>query len=418
MTSVLDGIRVIEIANWAAVPSTGVLLSEQGADVIKIEPPSGDGMRGLMHQASVDGAREVDHPFQFSNRGKRAIAIALDTAEGSRLALELIATADIVLMNLLPERRERFGLTVDEIRSASATVIIGLLTGFGELGPEADRPGFDLTSFFAHSGLSASIAGVDGAPPRWRAAQGDHVAGLALYGGVAAALFERERTGMGSVVETSLLQSAAWTNGFDLTRAAADGRPTKAKARELAASPTTEAYQCADGRWVQLSLAEPTRGWSILCEVIGRSELVDHADYRSPALRFVNMAALTETLADSIRALDSAELVAAIRDRGGACALVMTTDEVVANPQVRAVGVLRPVEHRNGLFEVVAAPVHVRTDGAPGLAGSHEPISSYPGPGAHTADVLREILGYAEADIEALAARGVVAVGTTDKKPR
>jgi len=207
----LAGLHVVEVANWAAVPCAAALLGELGAEVIKIEPPSGDGMRGLMQPASGDDAH-IDHPFQFSNRGKRSVALDLRTADGSGLALDLMAKADVVLLNLVEDRRERMGLTPDAIHARNPSAVIGILTGFGDVGPDRNTPGFDLTSFFARSGLSGSVLGPEGGVPRWRAAQGDHVGGLALFGAVMTALFMRERTGEGSVVSTSLLQAASWSN--------------------------------------------------------------------------------------------------------------------------------------------------------------------------------------------------------------
>ncbi len=400
MTGALQGIRVVEIANWAAVPSTGVLLAEQGAEVIKVEPLGGDPMRGLMHQAGVPGASDIDHPFQFSNRHKKSVTIALDTDRGSALALNLVAEADVVITNLLPARRIRMGLTVEDFRRVNPTAIIGVLTGYGEEGQEADRPGFDLTAFFARSGLSAAIAGAEGGPPRWRPAQGDHVAGLSLYAGVLTALFERSSTGEGQVVETSLLRAASWTNAFDLTRAAADGRPARAHPRERSVNATVEAFECSDGRWVQLSLAEPERGWEVVCEMIGRDELRTDPRFATVRDRFVNMGELIPILSEEFATRTSAEVVDEITDRGGVCALVMTSEEVVAHPQTRAAGVLRSVRHRSGDFEVVAPPF--------GLRGEYADADAVPEPGADNHVVLHGVLGLSDDEIYALEVDGVI----------
>lgn len=399
----LDGVRVIEIANWAAVPSTGVLLAEEGAEVIKIEPPSGDSMRGLMHQAATDNAREVDHPFQFSNRGKKSVAIDIGKDEGAALVMKLIGTADIVIMNLLRARRIRFGLTPDEILAEYPSAIIGVLTGFGDVGPDADVPGYDLTSFFARSGLSASIGGSDGHPPRWRAAQGDHVAGLALYAGLMTAMLQRERTGTGQVVETSLLQAATWSNAFDLTRAAVDGRPASVRGRSRSVNVTSECFRCADDRFVQLSLAEPVGGWRILCDVLGIDDMHDDPRFDDVVKRFTNMAELIEILDIECAKIPSATLVDGIVERGGVAALVMTTDEVVEDPQIDALGVLRPVDHPAGEFRVVAPPFR--------RENTRLAVAGIGAAGADTAHVLADILGLEDAQISDLEAGGVVALG-------
>lgn len=400
----LDGVRVIEIANWAAVPSTGVLLAEEGAEVIKIEPPSGDSMRGLMHQAATETARAVDHPFQFSNRGKLSVAVDIRTNDGASLVRELIGSSDIVIMNLLRARRIRFGLTPAEILATHPSTIVGVLTGFGDVGPDADVPGYDLTSFFARSGLSASIGGRDDYPPRWRAAQGDHVAGLALYAALMTAMLQRERTGEGQVVETSLLQAATWSNAFDVTRAAVDGRPASVRGRERAVNATSECFRCADGRFVQLSLAEPVGGWRILCDVLGRVDLHDDPRFDDVAKRFSSMAVLIGILDREFAKFPASTIVAEIVKRGGVAALVMTTEEVVDDPQIEALGVLRPVAHPSSDFRVVAPPF--RSDAA------RAPVSAIGAPGVDTEQVLGSVLGLSTSQIADLEARGVVALGS------
>ena len=398
----LDGIRVIEIANWAAVPSTGVLLAEQGAEVIKVEPPAGDSMRGLMHQVAVAG-NEVDHAFQFSNRLKKSVAIDLTTTAGHDVAIELIKTADVVITNLLQGRRERLGLTVEEMRAANPELIVGVLTGFGESGPDADKPGYDLTSFFARSGLSSSVGGFDGRPPRWRAAQGDHVAGLSLYAAITTALVQRASTGVGATVETSLLQSAAWSNAYDITRAATDGRPARAKDRYGTVNVTSEAFLCADGRYVQLSLAEPVKGWRIMCAVLGLGDIEHDERYATPAQRFTYMAELIDLFDVEIAKHDSAALVDAITELGGVAAVVLQSHEVVVDPQVRAVGILRPVEHDGSTFEVVSPPFSL--GGTPGVAQGFASV------GADTDAILADLLNISAARLDDLEAQGAIGRG-------
>lgn len=346
---------------------------------------------------------QIDHAFQFSNRQKRSVVIALDTVEGRDVALSLIDTADVVLMNLLPRRRERFGLTPEAIRRRNPTVVVGVLTGFGEDGPDADVPGYDLTAFFARSGLSASVGGFDGRPPRWRAAQGDHVAGLALYSGVMTALFSRAQTGEGSVVETSLLASAAWTNAFDLTRAAADGRPARAKDRFGAVSPTVESFLCADDRFIQLSLAEPISGWGTLCRALDRADLAQDERFANPADRFSNMRELIEILDTECQKHGSESLVAAILAAGGVAAVVMQSHEVVADPQVLQAGVLRTVSVADTTFDVVAPPFRIDKPA--------ENVVAIGAPGSDTASVLAGILGLDERTIAALEQSGAIGFG-------
>lgn len=401
----LDGIRVIEIANFAAAPSTGVLLAENGAEVIKIEPLTGDLMRGLMHQAKLDvddPASQIDHAFQFSNRAKKSVAIDLQSDGGRRLALDLIAQADVVLTNLLRGRRERMGLTAEAIQTVNPRAVVGVLTGFGDVGPEANTPGYDLTAFFARSGLSASVAGLDGYPPRWRPAQGDHVAGLSLYGAIVTALFARERTGIGSVVETSLLEAATWSNAFDLTRAAADGRPARPKGRTGTANVTSEIYRCADG-FVQLSLAEPNSGWRIMCDVLELGDVEHDPRFVDPVQRFVNMAEVVELFDRAIETWQAQRLVDEIVSRGGVAAVVKQSHEVLADPQVDALAVLRPVETASGEIDVIGPPFAIGD-----RSGRHQRVAAIGRIGADTDAVLHEVLGLSAAALDDLEARGVI----------
>ncbi len=409
----LSDIRVVEIANWAAAPAAGALLAEQGADVIKIEPLGGDSMRNMMQVARVEHGAEIDHAYQFSNRGKRSLALALDTDEGAELARRLVDTADVCITNLLPARRQRFGLDVPDIRRRNPRCIVAVLTGYGTQGPDCDRPGYDITAFFAASGLSASILGADGLAPRWRAAQGDNVGGLALYAGIVTALLERETTGEGAVVETSLLQAAAWSNGFDLTRAAADGRAATARDRSGAVNPTAEAYRCRDGRMVQLALTEPNAGWAILCDVLPLDHLESDERFADVVGRFRHMDELIGALSAVIATVDSAWLLAEVERRGGAAALVATTAEAVVSEQFAAAGLLRPVEHpEHDDFDVIAAAFHVDGELPADQRLRPQPMSAFGRPGADSADVLEAALGLDPQEIEALRARGVVGVAT------
>ena len=408
--SPLAGLHVVEVANWAAVPCAAALLGELGAEVIKIEPPTGDGMRGLMQPAAGDDSG-IDHPFQFSNRGKRSVALDLRTEAGSGVALDLMAEADVVLLNLVEERRQRMGLTPEVIHARNPSAVIGILTGFGDVGPERNTPGFDLTSFFARSGLSGSVLGPDGGVPRWRAAQGDHVGGLALFGAVMTALFARASSGEGSVVSTSLLQAASWSNAFDLTRAAADGRPATPRPRTRSVNVASEAFECADGRWIQLCMAEPVRGWAVLCDVLGRQDLFEDPRFVDVTQRFAHMAELVDLIAAELRLHDSAEVLDGVRSRGGAAALVATTAEVVADPQVDALGLLRPVEHEAGSFDVIGSPFNMWPAGALAATPDREPVAAFGGPGADSRFVLREVLGLSDARIDELIEAGVVTEG-------
>ena len=210
MLAPLEDITVIEIDNYMAAPSTGAILADLGARVIKVEPLTGDPLRGIGRPAKVDGPlKGYDFSFDVDNRGKLSIAVALDTPEGIELIHGLVAEAQVFLCNLLPHRQERFGLGPTTLKQINPTIVHATLTGYGTNGPDALRPGYDVTAFFGRSGIyDAMRDGDDGEVPNARPAQGDHTAGLALLSGILAALRLVEKTGTAQTVETSLFESA------------------------------------------------------------------------------------------------------------------------------------------------------------------------------------------------------------------
>src|SRR5688572_6600006 len=194
MPGPLDDIAVLEIANWVAGPSCGALMADMGADVVKVEPLAGDGMRGKLRQPSVpEGAPSTDFPFHLDNRGKRSVAVALDDERGAALVRELAGKVDVVLTNLLPGRLARYGLGPESLRERNPRLIYGLVTGYGTEGPDADRVAFDLTAFFGRGAIMSLIGEPDAPPPAFRPGQGDHPTGLALLSAVLAALRVRDR---------------------------------------------------------------------------------------------------------------------------------------------------------------------------------------------------------------------------------
>ena len=380
----LGGLRVLELANWAAAPCAAAIMADLGADVIKVEPPSGDSMRGRLRQAAL-GPDEVnpDHPFQFANRGKRSIALDLGTGEGAATAKRLAATCDVVITNLVPDRRARYGLDVDDLFAVKSDLVIGVFSGYGEEGEESSRLGYDTTAFFARSGLQGSIAGPDGGPPRFRPGQGDHTAGLALFGGVLAALRARDMTGEGQVVEGTLLRTATWTLAMDLATAAADGKPTVSRPRHQTVTPLIEPFECADGKWFQMSNPNPAL-WTSFCAAIERPDL-DEPPFDSPVERFRRNGELMAELDRVFVERTRAEWGDALDRHGITWAPINDTVEAFNDPQVRATGAFEPVDHPTaGTFDTVAAPFRMRT-------ATSRVRGPAPEIGQHTDEVLAEL---------------------------
>src|SRR5829696_6818268 len=212
MVAPCSGIRVVELTNWMAAPSAAAILADLGADVVKVEPLKGDPVRGLMRPPKLpEGTPRLDYSFQVDNRGKRSVAVAIDRPEGGDLVRRLVADCDIFVCNLLPYRQVRYGLDAETLLAITPRLIHATLTGYGLTGPDAQRPGYDVTAFFGRGAVAEAMREPGGAMSQPRPAQGDHATGLALVAGLLAALRLVEATGQGQVVDVSLLGVAAWT---------------------------------------------------------------------------------------------------------------------------------------------------------------------------------------------------------------
>ena len=212
----LDDITIIEIDNWMAAPSAVAILADMGATVIKIEPLGGDPMRSNGRPPKVDGLRDYDFQFDVDNRGKRSICLDLTNPVAIDIIHRLCAKSQVFVCNLLGARQEKFRLDPQTLLAINPALVHATLTGYGTTGPDAWRPGYDVTAFFGRSGLyDAMREGPEGTVPMARPAQGDHTTGLALVGAILGALRLAERTGTGQVVETSLYETAVWTQASD-----------------------------------------------------------------------------------------------------------------------------------------------------------------------------------------------------------
>ncbi|MGB5755587.1 MAG: CoA transferase [Acidimicrobiales bacterium] len=404
MTSPLDGVRVVEIASFAAAPTAAAIMADLGAEVIKVEAVGGDPIRGLMKQAKVpDGEINPDYPFQFINRGKQSIELNLDDPAGVAVAHRLVAVADVVILNLLPDRRRRFQLDVDQLHSIKPDLVIGLLSGYGEQGDEINRPGYDLTAFFARSGLMGGMTPPDGVPPHPRPGQGDHTTSIALFGGLMAGLRGRDLTGEGQVIETSLVRTAAFTIGVDLSTAVVDGLPTPDRPREKSISVMLEAFRCSDGRWIQFTMPDRSDAWTRFCTALHREDLLDHENYSTGRLRYRNMPPLIALIDETVGERPLDYWAPRLDEQGCIWAPINDAASAAQDPQVRAAGVFQPVDHPElGRFETVGAPFRMPNNDEVGPRGPAPEL------GQHSERILGDLLGYSPDEIAELADKGIV----------
>ncbi len=398
MKGPLDGIRVLEIANYIAVPAAASLLAELGADVVKVEVPWGEVYRhatpyrnGYTHEIDLGLAFEMD------NRGKRSVALDLALPQSQEVLAKLIDRSDIVMTNVLPGRLAKFGLDAETLRAERPELILARMGGFSADGPQADAPGFDQTAFFALSGLMDQQRDPDSPPAFPRGGAGDHPAALALLSGVLTALRMRDQTGEGQIVDVNLQQVGLYVNGNDTAQSVVTGEVPPRHDRRAPRNPLWNFYPCQDGRWIFLVMLDSNAYWPRLVEAIERPELKDDERFVDASGRYRNSRALVELLDEVFATRSLAEWTAHFEQCRVIAAPVRTVAEATADPMARANGCFVEVDHpEHGRFESVTPPFQ--------LSGHRlEGRSPAPALSQHTEEVLREA-GVDEETIELMKA--------------
>ena len=403
MAAPLDGIRVVEAANWLAAPSAGALMADLGADVIKIEQPAGDAwrhalMRGQMPDYDPDTG--IDAPYQLDNRGKRGIALALDQPAAADAARRLIADADIFITNLTAPRLKRYRLEMDDLRELNDRLVYVVLTGYGTRGADAHKTAFDYSAFWARSGIMSLIGEPDGPPMPCRPGQGDHATALNLLSGALAALRLRDQTGEGQRVEVTLQRTGAWTIGADVSAALVHGRQPPRIDRVRPGNPLFNSYQASDGRWLMLVMPTADRFWTPTCRALGREEWARDPRYATLEDRAAHTAELTEAIAAVIFAEPLETWQSRFDDENLTWAPVAELPEVITDPQLDEMGAWTTLDSPNGSFRTLNTPFEI--------AGADiGPKRRAPETGEHTYEVLAEA-GFSEEEIAQLATDGAL----------
>lgn len=377
----MHGIKVVEIGVWVAGPSTAAILGDWGADVIKIEPPEGDPFRGMYAQRGVNGAFELD------NRGKRSVALDVGSEPGREVALQLVRQADVFVTNMRYRALQRWGLDYETLGPLFPRLIYASVSGYGLSGPERDRASYDFGGFWSRSGMASALARPDEPPPAARGGMGDHTTATALTAGVAAALFERERTGRGQHVSTSLYRTGIFIMGWDTSLVLRSGGPNpRAMRRTSAVNQAFNCYADREGRWFWLLGLEGDRHWPGLMRAVGREDLIGQEGYQTLRER-VDKAPQLVAMLDEVFATRPLSEWAEVFDREDVWwAPVQTTEEVLADPQAEACGALIEAPIPGGTARVVATPVDYSES-------VWAPVRPCPELGQHTEEVLLE-LGY------------------------
>jgi formyl-CoA transferase len=401
----LEGVKVIDAASFIAGPVATTVMADFGADVLKVEPPGGDTYR-------IRNTGYPPSPYNFpwivDNRSKRAIAIDLRTPDGQSVLHRLVRSADVFVTNLPLDARPRLRVGWDDLSPLNPRLIYASVTAYGETGEEAARPGFDSTALWARTGLMDLMRPSPDSPPtRSLPGMGDHPTGMSLFGAIMAALYQRERTGRGTLVATSLLANGLWWNAIQVQGILCGARTPVRPPREQSVSALTNLYRCRDGRWFLLSLTADERRWEPLAEALGRKDLIADARFATQATRREHARALAAILDEVFATRDWAEWRAILEATGIAFGVVGTLDDIPGDRQMRASGALVPIDDpRAGAALTVGSPITI--------AGQDKvPPRMAPAIGEHTVAVLREA-GYDQAEIERLLESGAVVQKSPD----
>ncbi len=398
---ILSGLRVIDCGTYIAGPASATVMSDFGAEVFKIERPDGGDLWRLFPHLPGSAKSELNWAWVLTGRNKKSVALDLGTPEGYEALLRLVRTADVFVTNYQPQLLTKFHLTWDELRVINDRLIFAHLTGYGEAGEDAGLPAFDALAYWARSGLMTSVIGRDGTPGAPRPGIGDHPTAMALFGAIMLGLYDRERTGRGSKVGTSLMASGAWAHSCDL-QAQMLGATFPKLAGPTPINPLLTGYITRDAKVFLLAQLDPEHEFPRLCTMFGAPEMATDPMFASDAARTEHAAELSAILQSQFESRDLAEWRKEFRQYDIKWAPLPMLAEVVSDPQMRAAGAFVDVDYPgHGTIQTINSPLFVEG------SEKRKPEAS-PEIGANTREVLRS-LGYDEAAIDDMIKRRIAA---------
>ena len=394
MSGILDGLKVISMGQIVAIPAASSTMADWGAEVIKLEPLTGEMHRSMKTNQGVDMAGQVNWIIQVLNRNSRGLAIDLKKEAGKTAIYKLIKNADVFMCNYERNSIRRLGLDYPTLSKLNPRLIYGFVSGFGPVGPDKDERGYDFTAGWARAGLMYMIGEPGTPPPPQRAGLIDSAAGAHLVAGICAALLEREKTGRGKEVEVSLYHTGAWSIAMDIEMAAG-GKQLVKHDRTKPQNPIWNSYRTKDDRWFWLAMLQPDLAWSGFCKAIGRPELENDPKYDSIDARSQNSSELVHIIEEALASKTMAEWEKIFKEYNCIYGRVQTPVEVSTDPQAIAAGFFADVEYPGkGTIKILTSPVL--------FDGKVSPIKM-PAPelGQHTEEILLE-MGYTWDDISNL----------------
>jgi len=396
--NIFSDLKVVDFASFIAGPSAAVILSDFGADVIKVESPAGDLWR-IGHKIPPQPQAKDAYPWHLANRNKRGITLDLKSPSAQQVLEKLVKWADVFIVNTPHRARKKLKLEYDDVAQWNPRLIYADVTGFGEKGPDSELPGFDITSYWARSGL-LSMTRDAGAPPTWPVAgSGDNATAVGLYSAIVTALYRRERTGKGSYVTTSLLAEGVWSASVSIQAALCEAKFFAPHDRKNPANAALNVYRASDGTWFLL-VVTPDK-LAPVAKAIGRPDLLTDPRFSDPAKLAEHMPALTEILDEVFGSQPMAHWGEVFDGVHVTFGVVRGPEEVINDPQLRANDIVVPLEGAGGkLTSTISSPINVH-----GVA--KVPAKRAPAPGEHNEAVLKE-LGFSSSEIDGLHESGAV----------
>jgi crotonobetainyl-CoA:carnitine CoA-transferase CaiB-like acyl-CoA transferase len=376
----LAGLKVLDVASFIAAPVAATVMGDYGATVIKVEPPGTGDPNRHMRQLSSYPPSDVNYPWELDSRGKQSIAVDLKEPAGQQLFYKLAASADVLITNYPLPVRERLKIGYEHVRHLNPRMIYASFTGYGETGPDKNSIGFDSTAYFARSGLM-DCNRTEGQPPGVvQPGQGDRASGMSLFGGIMLALFQREKTGLGQQVSSSLIANGLWSNGVGAQAALLGSTLPPRPPRERPRNALTNSYRTGDDRWMMLTIVLEDKGWPALCKMISRPQLLADPHFATLEARRTHSAALVQIL-DPIFARETwSTWRARLAEHGIPVGLIGQLSDLLDDEQARASGAV--VETAiPGMPLTLAAPFSLGSVTVP-------PPTRAPALGEHTDHVL------------------------------
>ncbi len=402
MPGVLDGVKIVEVGHVVAIPAASSIMGDCGADVIKVEPLTGD-------QSRVFRGSEINPGFYLHNRSKRAMCVNLKDDDGKKVVYDLVKDADVFLTNFRQEALAKLGMDYASISAVNPGIVYGIVTAYGTSGPDKEMPGYDFAAGWARSGIQYMLTVPGSLPPTSRPGIIDRVTSMEIFGGIAAALYHKERTGKGQLVEFNLYHTGVWMVGADIMDAAM-GLPLRIVDPAKSDNPFYDVYKTKDERWLQLTAgdryaaaSDPTGAafWGRFTKALDRPDLAEDPRFQTTALRQEHRAVLKPMLEEEFTKRTYAEWEVRLRENNLMYGPILSPYDVIDDPQAEAMEFFSEIDQPGvGKLKLINEPVRFVQDPAS--------IQSYvPALGEHTDEVLKS-LGYSAEQIADMRERKVV----------